>query len=127
MFVGQKIQLWQYFLETLQCLVHQEYLLTITAELGDGKYAGTLEDGTAYFFENGTWWAESSEGPSKLEMAVDVWNTAMRSREWNLRVIKLPSGDNIVPTGDVEKCETHNRYYFSRGSCVGCRVDAHRS
>ncbi|MBP6888105.1 MAG: hypothetical protein KBC21_00220 [Candidatus Pacebacteria bacterium] len=88
---------------------------------------GTLEDGSAYSFENGSWWAESAEGEMKLDMAVHVWNTTMRKPEGNTRVILLPEGNNIVPDGDVEKCEKHNRYYFSRGSCIGCRVDARNS
>lgn len=124
MFLGQKIRLWRYRVETLQFLIDQEYLLTVTEDLGDGKYTGTLEDGSVYSFENGSWWAESAEGEMKLDMAVHVWNAAMRKHEWNFRVILLPEGDDIVPTGDVEKCEKHNRYYFSRGSCISCRVDA---
>lgn len=124
MFFGQKIRLWKYRAETLQFLVDQQFMLTITEDLGDGKYMGTLEDGSVYSFENGSWWAESAEGEMKLDMAVHVWNTAMRKPEGNMRVILLPEGNNIVPDGDVEKCEKHNRYYFCRGSCISCRVDA---
>lgn len=124
MFLGQKIRLWKYHAETLQFLIDQQYMLIVIAQVGESHFTGTLEDSSVYNFENGSWWSESSEGEVRLDMAVHVWNTAMRKPEGNMRVILLPEGNNIEPDGDVEKCEKHNRYYFSRGSCISCRVDA---
>lgn len=123
MFLGQKIRLWRYRAETLQFLVSQQFMLTVTEDLGNNKYTGTLEDGSVYRHENGYWWADSAEGEMKLDMAVHVWNTAMRKPEGNMRVILLPEGNNIEPDGDVEKCAKHNKYFFSRGSCIGCRMN----
>jgi hypothetical protein len=124
MFLGQKIRLWKYHVETRQFLVDQQFMLTVTEDLGDGKYTGTLEDGSVYSYENGVWWAESAEGEMKLDMAMHIWNIAMRKAEYNMRVLLLPEGRNIEPDGDVEKCEKHNRYFLSGNRCLGCRMDA---
>ncbi len=97
-------------------------MLTVT-ELRDGKYRGVLEDGSVYSFENDSWWAESAECEMKLDMAIVVWNTAMRQPEAAMRVIQLPEGKNIEPDGDVEKCEKHNRYIFTGCRCFMCRAD----
>lgn len=120
--VGQKICLWKYRAETLQFLVDKQHTLTVTEDLGDSKYSGTLEDGSVYSYGNGSWWAESAEGELMFDMAVNIWNTAMCRLEGAMRIILLPEGKNIEPDGDVEKCDKHNRYFFSGGSCFGCRT-----
>jgi hypothetical protein len=122
MFVGQKIRLWKFHAQTLQLLVEQQYMLTVTARISETHFTGTLEDGSVYSFDNGYWWAVSDQGQIKLEIAVHVWNVVMSKPEGNMRIILLPEGENIVPDGDVEKCKKHNRYHYSRGSCIRCRV-----
>lgn len=122
--IGQKIRLWKYYIETLQFLIQEQYMLTVTERRADGEYVGTLEDGSVYKFENGCWWAESAEGEARLKMAIHIWNSAMILREENMRVILLPKGEKIEPDGDVGKCEKHYLYYFSGHSCSVCRGEA---
>ena len=102
-------------------------MLTVTEDLGDGQYLGTLENGSVYSYENGSWWAVSAEDEMRLEMATHVWNVVMSEAAANMRAILLPEGRSIEPDGDVLKCEKHSRYFFTGSNCSRCRMEARPS
>jgi hypothetical protein len=127
MFVGQQIRLWEYRVETLQVLIEQQHMLTVTKVLGEGRYMGMLEDGSVYSYENGSWRAESAEGVRRFESAVLIWNLVMREPMSNMRVILLPHGENIVPDGNVVKCTKHNLFSLAGNVCPECRMEPRTS
>lgn len=126
--IGQKIELWMYRQETLQLVVDQRFMLTVTKILDDGEYMGVREDGAEYKCANGFWWAEKPETePMRLESAVGAWTMLMLHTHENRRVILMPSEERIVPGGDVGHCTKHNHYFHTGGSCRSCRRDEHRA
>jgi hypothetical protein len=106
-------------------------MLTITEPLGDGKRRGVLPNGSRYVLEgNGQWWAEKRKADPKMESltpAVSIWNTAMSRPVGPMRVLDFYKGTVVIPDGDVDKCEKHNKYFHFGSSCRHCLKEVRKA
>ena len=122
-FIGMRVDLWKVRLETFQVVVEQQHVLTVTKELDKGQYLGTLENGEEYLFFNDHWWSQLKKGEFRFEMAYAVWNKHLANPKTKMRIIDLSNGEEIVPTGNLYKCQKHSRYYLELHKCFACSVE----
>jgi hypothetical protein len=131
MLTGTRVSLWKVRHEAFQVLVLDQYILTVTEPLGDGKCRGVLPNGSRYVLEgNGQWWAEKRKADPEMGIltpAVSIWNTAMSRPVGPMRVLDYHKGAAVIPDGDVQKCDKHNRYFHLGSVCRRCLKEAHKA
>lgn len=153
--IGQKVCLWKvsYQEVVLRMIVTREVIVTITETRNDvpskidskpshfQSLKAVDDQGKVYEKHWIEWpgdasdningqWSPRDEGSGINRFwtpfeAVYVYNEAMRRKSQGYQLIDM-RGLAIVPTGDVNHCGRHNRYYHLYDECFFCSADGRR-